>query len=190
MEKASGDKGLIWVVAVAATAVPVLVALLFFVPAKLELGDFVKTLPHFHAALNSLTSLLLVFAFIAIKLHQVKVHKLLMISCFVMGILFLISYVMYHASVSPVMFGDLNHDGKVNDAEKALAPDRNLYLFVLLSHILLSVAAVPLVLLALYRGLKNQVAQHKRIVRFAYPIWLYVSVTGVIVYFMIRPYYF
>ena len=99
-----------------------------------------------------------------------------MISAFVLGTLFLVSYVIYHSSVPSTSYGG---EGMV----------KGIYYFFLLTHILLAAVVVPLVLTALYFAIKQQFDRHKRIVKWAYPIWLYVSITGVVVYLMISPYY-
>ncbi len=169
--------------------VPLLVAILILMPQKASLGSWVKVLPHFHAALNSLTTFVLIGALVAIKNKHVELHRNLMLSGVVMGALFLFSYVLYHSSVQSVVYGDLNGDGALSEMESTMASDRLLYLGLLVSHVLLSIFTLPLVLMALYRALNKQFDRHKKIVRWAYPLWLYVSVTGVMVYFMIRPFY-
>lgn len=190
MEKASrGKLPFGWILAIS-LVVPALVAFIFLSPQKLALGSFVYSLPHVHAGINSATSLVLIAAFVAIKKGRVELHRSLMLSAVIMGALFLISYVLYHSSVESVLFGDTNHDGTLDDDEVDNATGRTAYLWLLGSHILFSLTALPFVLTALYHGLKGNVARHKRIVRWAYPIWLYVSITGVMVYWMIRPYYF
>ena len=100
----------------------------------------------------------------------------MMVSAFVLGALFLVSYVLYHGSAPSTSFGG---EGWI----------RSLYYFVLLTHIILAAVVVPLVLVALYFALSDRIVQHKKLVKYAYPIWLYVSITGVLVYLMIRPYY-
>jgi len=190
MDKASPGKGLLTLIIVVSIAVPVLVAILFFMPSKLQLGDFVYTLPHLHAVINSATAILMILALIAVKQGKLDWHRYLMTSAVVMGGLFLISYVIYHSSVPSVIYGDLNGDGTLSASESAQATHRNLYLIILISHIGLSMVALPLVLMALYNAIKGNFAKHKKIVKFAYPIWLYVSVTGVWVYWMMRPFYF
>ena len=113
-----------------------------------------------------------------------------MLVAFVLGALFLVSYVIYHASAESTVFGDLNGNGVLEDAEAAvLGNSRTVYLTILISHIILAAIVVPFVLLSLYFALNEKIAKHRKIVKFAYPIWLYVSVTGVIVYMMISPYY-
>jgi putative membrane protein len=190
MEKESQGKFPIVLIVGISLVVPALVAILFVSPQKLVLGGFVYSLPHIHAGINSATCLVLVLALVAIKLGKVELHRSFMLAGVLLGGLFLISYVLYHSSVDSVLYGDSNFDGVVDDAEKKLAGNRTLYLSILGSHVFLSLMALPLVLTALYHGLKGNVVKHKRIVKWAYPIWLYVSITGVIVYWMIRPYYF
>jgi len=189
MEKEYQGKLPVWMIAVVSLAVPLLVAVLFFTPAKISLGGFVYTLPHLHAGINSATALVLIAALVAVKSGNIEWHKSLMISAVIMGALFLISYVLYHSSVDSVIFGDADKDGLLSAAEKSMAAGRDAYLIILISHIILSMFALPLVLVAFFLALKGNYPRHKKIVRWAYPIWLYVSITGVIVYWMVRPYY-
>ncbi len=170
--------------------IPVIVFTLLFIPEKLSAGTWVYTLPHLNAIINSTTSLILISAFISILGKNIKAHRGFMMTAFGMGVIFLISYVTYHSTADSTLFGDINFDGELDDIERQAVEDtRSLYLFFLLSHILCSIAVVPLVLIAFYFSLTGQIPRHKKIVRFAFPVWLYVSITGVIVYFMIRPYY-
>lgn len=172
--------------------IPLIVTFLIYFPAKLGIaGDWVRLLPGLHATINSLTVLTLIAALVAIKNGNVKIHRSFMFASLFLGVLFLLSYVLYHSSVESVKFGDLNHDGDINEEELAIAgTSRLVYLVILASHILLSILVVPFVLFAFYYALTDQIARHKRMVKFTYPVWLYVSITGVIVYFMIKPYYF
>ncbi len=113
-----------------------------------------------------------------------------MITAFILGALFLVSYVIYHASAPSTVYGDLNADSEVSREELSqLTIPREFYLFVLLSHILLAIVVVPFVLLAMNYAIQRNFNKHVKIVKFAYPIWLYVSVTGVLVYLMISPFY-
>ena len=172
-------------------AIPLAVAVLLFMPSKFGFtGEWVKLLPHINAVINSLTALLLIAAVVAVKQKQIAIHKALMTSAFVFGALFLVSYVIYHASVPSTVFGDTSGDGVLNELEaEAIGGTRTFYLIVLLSHILLSIVVVPFVLMAFYFALTEKIDSHKKIVKFTFPIWLYVSVTGVIAYLMISPYY-
>lgn len=172
-------------------AVPLLVAFLMLFPGKIAVGEWVEWLPSFHAIINSTSALLLVAALISIKNGKIQLHRTFMFAALLMGVLFLISYVIYHSSTESVKYGDLDHDGIVTELERERAGDsRSIYLLLLASHIFLSIFVVPFVLFAFYFALSGQIEKHKKLVKLTYPIWLYVSVTGVIVYFMIKPYYF
>lgn len=190
MEEKSQGNIPFWLIGLVSMAVPALVAFLFFLDGKLSLGDFVYQLPHFHGVLNSLTTLVLISALIAVKKGNISAHKALMTSAVCMGAIFLISYVTYHSSDgSSVIYGDANRDGVLSDDEGALVPYRDTYLTVLLSHIGTSLFALPLVLISFIHALRGNFQRHKAFVKFAFPVWLYVSITGVIVYLMMRPYY-
>lgn len=185
------DKKFLPIITGLSIAIPVVVAILLFMPSRLDLAkEWVMLLPHLNAILNSTTALLLIVAVVFIKQGKVQLHQYTMTSAFTLGALFLVSYVIYHASVESTIFGDVNGNGVLEDAEKlTVGATRNVYLFVLFSHILLSVVVVPFVLLAMYYAYSKQFAKHKKITKFAFPVWLYVSVTGVIAYLMISPYY-
>ncbi len=166
---------LLWI-KIFSVAIPLAVAVLLGLPYKLSLGNWVYELPHAIGVVNTLTSLALVGAFIAIKKQNVVLHRKLNSTAFILGALFLVLYVLYHASANSTPYGG---EGSV----------RYLYYFLLVSHIVLSIGVVPLVLLAFYYALNGMIDRHKKIVKYTFPIWLYVSVTGVTVYLMISPYY-
>lgn len=191
MEKEVADnKFYLRIIYAVSVLIPVVVAFLILFPGKLPVGDWVKILPGVHAAINSITTLLLLAALVSIKKGKVTLHRTFMFSALFMGVLFLISYIIYHSSVDSVKFGDLDHNGIVTDLERADAGSiRTIYLLILASHIFLSIFVVPFVLFAFYFALTSQLEKHKRLVRITFPIWLYVSITGVVVYIMIKPYY-
>ncbi|MCB2407553.1 DUF420 domain-containing protein [Hymenobacter lucidus] len=160
-----------------AAVVPLLVAVLHYFPESFRIpGAQVKFLPALNAVLNSLTAVCLLLGFYFIRQKQVLKHRAMMGTAFLLGSLFLVSYVVYHSQVASTKFGG---EGLI----------RSVYYFVLLTHILLAAVTVGLVLFTLYFALTEQFAKHRRIARWTFPIWLYVSVTGVVVYFMISPYY-
>lgn len=161
---------------VLSVAIPLAVAVLLGIRQKVELGEWTKLLPHLNAVLNTTTAVLLLVGFFAIRRHNIPLHRLSMTASFTLGSLFLVSYVLYHLSNESTKFG----------GEGAI---RYVYFFVLISHIVLSIVVVPFVLLSLYFALSGQFERHKKTVRWAFPIWLYVSVTGVLAYLMISPYY-
>lgn len=186
------NKAYLRFIGVISVVIPVVVAVLLFAPVNflIEGQSWIKLLPEFNALINSITSVLLLSALLAIKAKRVRLHKNLMLTALLMGTLFLVSYVIYHASSTSTVFGDINQDGVLSDAERMdVGTIRVVYLITLLSHIGLSIVVVPFVLLAFYYALSGQIPRHQKIVKYTFPIWLYVSVTGVIVYFMISPYY-
>lgn len=151
--------------------VPLVVAVLLALPNKLDLGAWTKNLPHIIGSVNSLTTLTLILGLIFIKQKNINRHQAMMTASFALGGLFLVCYVLYHLSNPSKKFGG---EGAV----------RYFYFFVLISHIGFSLVVLPLVLRAMFYAATEQFARHKKIVRFAYPIWLYVSITGVAVYLM------
>ena len=171
--------------------IPIVVAFLILFPAKINLtGEWVKSLPGFHAIINSLTVLTLIGALISIKKGNIKMHRSFMFAALILGVFFLISYILYHSSQPSVKFGDMDHDGVLSEMElDAAGVIRTVYLVILASHILLSILVVPFVLLAFYFALTDQIPRHKKMVKYTFPVWLYVSITGVVVYLMIEPYY-
>jgi putative membrane protein len=181
----------IWLIAILSIAIPVVVAILLFMPEKVNIeGNWIRTLPHLNGILNTGTALALIFGFIAVKKKELVAHRNAMVIAFILGSLFLISYVIYHSGADSTIYGDINRDGILSDSEKAiLGNSRYIYLIILLSHIALATIVVPFVLLALYHAYSNNLVKHKKIVKFTLPIWFYVSVSGVIVYLMISPYY-
>ncbi len=153
-----------------------LVLFLSRLPKAETIPSFVKYLPVLNAILNGTTSVLLVASFYFIRRKKIAIHKKLNLAAVFLSTVFLLSYVTFHS------FG-------IETRFPADNPLRPVYAFILFSHILLAAIVLPFVLISLYRGLTNQVARHKKITRWSFPIWLYVTITGVIVYLMISPYY-
>jgi putative membrane protein len=173
----TSDKGVIRWISVIAVIVPVLVAVLLFMPSKIEVGsDWVYFLPHLNAVINSAATVALIAGVIFIKNGKIDYHRAAMTAAFGLGAIFLVSYVVYHATAESTTFGG---EGWI----------RPVYYFILITHIVLAAVALFPILLAYYYGYTDQRAKHKKVVKFAFPIWLYVTVTGVIVYLMISPYY-
>ncbi len=160
-----------------AIAIPLVVAVLLGVRQKIYLGEWTKVLPHINGMINSVTALLLIAGRYYISRGNINMHRKAMTAAFILGSVFLVSYVLYHMSNDSTRFG----------AEEPLI--RGIYYFLLISHIVLSVVVVWFVLRAVYFAFSNQIPAHKRVVKYAFPIWLYVSITGVVVYLMISPYY-
>lgn len=151
--------------------IPVAVAALFGIKIDVELPVF---LPPIYATTNALTAVILLAAFIAIKNKKVKLHEGLMKFAILLSALFLVMYVAYHMTSNSTSY---------------LGDYKGVYFTILISHIILSVAVIPFVLITYVRGITNNIERHKKIARITFPLWLYVAVTGVIVYLMISPYY-
>ena len=185
------NKNLNTPITIVSIAIPALVALLFFLPKpEMHPGFDIRILPLFHAILNSATAVLLVASLYFIKNGHVKAHKTANLVAVGLSVIFLLSYVTYHSLAPETRFGDVDHNGIVDTAEKAvLGGIRYVYYFLLLTHIVLAGIIVPLVLFTLLRGFQNDIPRHRKIARYTWPIWFYVAVTGVIVYIMISPYY-
>ncbi|WP_158825212.1 DUF420 domain-containing protein [Mucilaginibacter lacusdianchii] len=147
-------------------------------------------LPKLNAIFNGTCSILLIISLYFIRHGKVAMHKRTNILAFILSSLFLVSYIAFHWLAPETRFGDLNGDGKLDAVEKAAAGSiRYVYYIILITHIILAAGVLPLILLSFYRGLQMQVEKHRKLVRWTFPIWLYVTVTGVIVYVMISPYY-
>ena len=162
----------IWI-KIISVAIPVIVAILFGVRVDYELPIF---LPPIYSSLNALTAVLLVLALVAIKSNKIKLHQRLMQTCIALSLVFLVMYIAYHMTTDPTPFGG---DGFT----------KSMYFFILISHIILSIALIPLVLISYVRAFQEEFPAHKKISKVTFPIWLYVAVTGVVVYLMISPYY-
>lgn len=160
------------------------------IPVPNSFPNFIYKLPKLNAFLNGSCSVLLIASLWAIKKRNFELHKKLNLTAFLLSSLFLISYVTAHYFIPDTMFGDANHSHVLEENElQTVSGIRGIYLVILLSHIFLAVIVLPLILLSFYYALKDDRVKHKRITRFSYPIWLYVTVTGVVVYMMIAPYY-
>ncbi|SRR5260221_135420 len=153
--------------------IPVAVAVLFKVRIK---GYDFTFLPPIYASINGVTAILLIAAFLAIKNKMRKVHERIMKTCILLSASFLVMYILYHMTSDPTPYG-------------GNGVWRYVYFFILVTHITLSVAVIPLVLFTLVRALAGNFERHRALAKFTLPVWLYVAVTGVIVYLMISPYY-
>jgi putative membrane protein len=140
------------------------------------LPAWVQFLPTLNAMINGTCAVLLMTSFYFIMKGNVRIHKILNVTALVLSSLFLISYLIFHSAGVETKFGG---EGFI----------RYIYYFILITHIILAAIVLPLVLMSFYRGMKMQVEKHKKLVRWTFPIWLYVTISGVLVYLMISPYY-
>lgn len=182
--KAANAKKLIIALSV---VIPLAVAALF----KIRIGDYNLTfLPGIYATINALTALVLIGALRAVKAKKIELHRGLIRLALLLSSLFLVLYVVYHMTSDSTMYGDTNHSGTLDILEKAkVGLTANVYYVLLISHILLSVAVIPVVLFTYLFAWQGNYDKHKKWTKIAFPIWLYVAVSGVIVYFMISGYY-
>lgn len=176
-----------WIIILSIT-IPIAVALLFSV--RLPGVERLGFLPPIYATINGITAVLLVTAVFMIKNGNRKWHEIFMKSAIVLSVVFLMLYVAYHATADATKFGDEDMNGVVSTAEQAAVGKlAYIYYFILVSHIILSIGVIPVVLITYVRAITGRFKMHKKIARFTFPIWLYVAVTGVVVYLMISPYY-
>ena len=180
-------KLLIWTVSII-----VFVAVAFLSKFKLtvDLGFNPHLFATANAVINSLVAFLLVAGLVAVKQKKYALHQMIMVSAIVLSVLFLLSYIGHHLLAGETKYGDINHDGLVDEAELLQAGGlRTLYYILLITHIPLAAIILPFILFTAYRALTGEYEQHKKLTRFTWPIWFYVALTGVIVYCMISPYY-
>ncbi|WP_298550011.1 DUF420 domain-containing protein [uncultured Algibacter sp.] len=160
-------------IVVLSIVIPVAVAALFGIKIDAQLPVF---LPPIYASVNALTALILVLAFVAIQKKNIKLHNRLMKFAIVLSVLFLLMYIAYHMTSDSTKFGG-----------EGVA--KYFYYFILITHILLSIVVIPFVLITYVRAITNNIEKHKKIAKITFPLWLYVAITGVIVFIMISPYY-
>lgn len=178
MENTTVDKKFNKAIVAVSILIPTVVAILFSVKLK-DLGVDVEPMPYLppiYATINGITAILLVAAVMAIKNGKRKLHERLMITAIACSVVFLVMYVAYHMTTERTNFGG---EGKI----------KIIYLFILITHIILSIAIIPMVLITYVRALAECFDAHKKIAKITFPLWLYVAVTGVVVYLMISPYY-
>lgn len=177
MSKSSRDRIFVPLIIGLSVLVPITVAVLIYLPERYNLlGAQLRSLPFFHAVLNGSTAILLTLGYTFIKNRRSRAHKFSMLAAFALSVTFLVSYVISKLGADPAHFGG---KGAV----------RYLYFFILITHIILATTVVPLALFSIYRALNREYEKHRKIARIAFPIWLYVAVTGVLVYLFMVPYY-
>jgi putative membrane protein len=143
-----------------------------------------------NAIINSCVALLLIFGLVTVKQKKFVLHKNIMLLAITLSVLFLVSYICHHLFTNPTKFADVNHDNIISDSEKnAVGSSYLIYYILLFTHIPLAGIILPFILFSAYRALIGEYDKHKKLVRITWPLWLYVAITGVIIYVMISPYY-
>ncbi len=187
---AKNDRLANWLIGIFSVVVFIVVVVLGKYKLDVELGFDVHIFATINAFVNASIALVLVAALVAVKKKNYELHKKFMMTALVLSILFLLSYIAHHLLAGEAKYGDANHDGLVDDAEKlAIGAMRTVYLIILTTHIILAAIILPFILFTAYRGLTSEFPAHKKLARITWPLWFYVAVTGPIVYFMISPYY-
>ena len=184
------DRKASWLIIVFSVIVFSAVVLLSKVKLEVDLGFDVHLFAMINALINSCVTILLVLALLAVKRKKYETHRNLMLTAMVLSVLFLVSYICHHLLAGDTRFGDINHDGIVNEAEKTAAGSlRIIYYIILGTHIPLAGIILPFILFTAYRALTGEYTAHKKLARITWPVWLYVALTGVAVYLLISPYY-
>ena len=178
---------LVWIISAAVLG---LVVMMQKIKIPLPEGADLSSLPGFHALLNSMAAVFLVLAIRAIKKGKVILHQKMIYAAFICSLVFLLSYVTYHITTPATLFGDANKDGLLSSAEReAVSGSRPYYLFILISHIGLAALSFPFILRTFVHAFTNQFEKHRKLSKKVFPVWLYVAVTGPVVYFFLQPYY-
>ncbi len=143
-----------------------------------------------NAIINSLVSICLLAGLFTARQGKYSVHKRIMLTAILLSVFFLLSYIAHHLLAGETKFGDINHDGILSDEEGLkVGSMKTVYYFLLLTHIPLAAIILPFILFTAYRALTGEYEKHKKLTRFTWPLWFYVAVTGVVIYWMISPYY-
>lgn len=184
------DRKAYWLIGVFSVVVFSVVVLLGKIQLKIETGFDVHVFATANAFINALIAVLLIAALVAVKKGNYVLHKQLMMTALIFSVIFLLSYIIHHLLAGEAKFGDSNHDGEVDAGElMAVGNTRTIYFIVLVTHIFLAAIILPFILFTAYRALTAEYVLHKKLAKITWPLWLYVAVTGPIVYWMIHPYY-
>ncbi len=186
------DKKAKWLVGIFSVVVFAAVTVLgkYNLAGKVNLPFDVHIFALINAITNSGVAILLIAGLLAIKNKNYLLHKKIMLAAMALSVIFLLSYICHHLFAGEAIFGDTDNIKGLSDAERAAVGGmRTFYIAILITHIPLAGLSLPFILMAAYRALVGDYQQHKKIVRIIYPIWLYVAITGVVVYLMVSPYY-
>lgn len=186
------DKKAKWLITIFSVIVFIAITILgkYNLAGKVSLPFDVHVFALINAIANSMVAVSLIAGLMAVKKKNYPLHKKIMLFAMVLSVLFLVSYICHHLLAGESIYGDTDVVKGLSDAERIAAGSmRSIYLAILITHIPLAGLALPFILFAAYRALTGDYEKHKKIVRIIYPVWLYVAVTGVMVYFMISPFY-
>ncbi|MCC7028975.1 MAG: DUF420 domain-containing protein [Chitinophagaceae bacterium] len=179
-----------WLIWIFSSIVFLAVTVLDKITVQADLGFDPHIFAMLSAGINAIVSVLLIVALVLVKQKKFGLHKNVMLFTMLLSILFLVFYIAHHLFTGETKYGDVNHDGLLGEDEKSLAGSlRYVYYFIISTHITLAGIVMPFVLYSAYRGLTAEYQQHKKLVRYTFPVWLYVAITGVVVYLMISPFY-
>jgi len=184
------DKKAYWLIGVFSVVVFGAIVALGNFKLHIQPGFDVHIFAKINAVINSCVAILLVCALVAIRNNKYLLHRNLMLAAMFLSILFLVSYIAHHLLAGEARFGDINHDGLLSLQEKADVKGlRTAYLLLLATHIVLAAIILPFILFTAYRALTSEWPAHKKLAKYTWPLWLYVAVTGPVVYYLISPYY-
>lgn len=184
------DKKAFWLIGIFSVVVFVVVVMLGRYQLSVEVDFDIHIFAAVNAFINAMVAVLLVWALLAVKKGNYKVHRNVMLGAMSLSVLFLLSYIAHHLLAGEAKFGDANHDGILNATElAAVGALRYVYLILLSTHIILAALILPMILLTAYRGLTSEWVAHRKLSKYTWPLWFYVAVTGPIVYLFIYPYY-
>jgi putative membrane protein len=179
-----------WLIGIFSVVVFAVVVALGRVKLEVDLGFDVHIFAAVNAVINSIVALLLIAALIAVKQKKYLLHKQMMITALILSILFLVSYISHHLLAGDTKFGDADHNGILSAGEKLAVENLRIIYYTILSvHIFLAAIILPFILFTAYRALTAEFAVHKKLAKITWPLWLYVAVTGPIIYWLISPYY-
>lgn len=179
-----------WLIGIFSVIVFAVVVILGKVKLKVDVGFDVHIFAAANAVINSMVALLLIAALIAVKQKRYLLHKKMMITALILSILFLVSYISHHLLAGDTIFGDADHNGILSADEKLVVGSLRIIYYIILSvHIFLAAIILPFILFTAYRALTAEFAVHKKLAKITWPLWLYVAVTGPIIYWLISPYY-
>jgi putative membrane protein len=182
-----------WLIGIFSVVVFAVVSVLgrYNLAGKVDFSFDVHIFAKANAIINAVVSLLLIAGLYFVKQKKYELHKNIMLAAMMLSVLFLVSYICHHLFAGETKFGDTDHNGIVSPDEKSLAGSlRVVYYFILGTHIPLAGIILPFILFTSYRSLTGDYAKHKKLARFTFPIWMYVAITGVLVYLLISPYYY